>query len=61
NITPDSGKPELQNKISEFTRKRMNEYFYTYSTKRNPEEYPMKKFTGTYWYYFDFKDIKISK
>jgi len=60
NITPDSGKPELQNKISEFTRKRMNEYLYTYSTKRNPEEYPMKKFRGTYWYYFDFKNIKIS-
>ena len=60
NITPDGGKPEIQNKISEFTRKRMNEYLYTFSTNRNPEEFPMKKFTGTYWYYFDFKDIKIS-
>lgn len=61
NITPDGGKPEIQNKISEFTRKVMNEYIYTYSTKRNPEEYPMKKFIGTYWYYFDFKNIKVSK
>lgn len=60
NLTPDGGKPEIQNKISEFTRKRMKEYLYTFSTKRNPNEDTMKKFRGTYWYYFDFKDIKIS-
>lgn len=60
NITPDGGRPEIQKKISEFTRKLMSEYIFIYSTKRNPKEKPMMKFRGTYWYYFDFKDIKIS-
>jgi len=61
NILPDGGRPEIQNKISKFTRKLMNEYLYTYSTNKNPREYLKKKFEGTYWYYFDFKNIKISK
>ncbi|NMC59111.1 MAG: hypothetical protein GYA51_06985 [Candidatus Methanofastidiosa archaeon] len=60
NITPDGGKPEIQNKISEFTRQKMNEYLYAYSTNRDPKEYLKRRFDKTYWYYFDFKDIKIS-
>jgi len=60
NIAPDGGNPEIQNKISEFTRQKMNEYLYAYSTNRDPKEYLKRRFDKTYWYYFDFKDIKIS-
>lgn len=61
NIISGGNTPEIQNYTSNFTRERMNEYFYTLATKGDPREYPMKKFKGTYWYYFDFKNIKIGK
>lgn len=45
--------------ISESTKNRMNTYAGIYTTYPDARERLNKNFSGTYWYYLHFKDIKI--
>jgi len=58
-VNPKNPETDLYLKVSDYTKSKMKSYLAAYALNRNPREFLKKDFSGTYWYYFEFKAINI--
>lgn len=59
-LTPKNPMSDIRFYVSDYTKTKMKAYTGIYTAFKNPQEYLRKKYSGTYWYYFDFKTIGLS-
>jgi hypothetical protein len=58
-LTSKNPMENIPYKISEDTKLRMKAYAEIYTTNKNAQELLSRRFSGTYWYYFHYKQIEI--
>jgi hypothetical protein len=58
-LTSKNPMENIPYKISDDTKLKMKAYAEIYTTNKNAQELLSRRFSGTYWYYFHYKQIEI--